>query len=131
MAVHWCFDHSLLEQWCGVDGGDPRTKPLRPLKEIRETLAARAVSHVYVNWGELLRYRTTYGYTDFVSPDRLQELVTAGVLEPPVSPPEAFTRVASLADSWRAQVETWGKPLVRTEGGEAVLPLWSVYRVRP
>ena len=125
------FDHSLLEQWCGVDGGDPRTKPLRPVKEIRETLAARAVSHVYVNWGELLRYRTTYGYTDFVSPDRLQELVTAGVLEPPVSPPEAFTRVASLADSWRAQVETWGKPLVRTEGGEAVLPLWSVYRVRP
>ena len=34
------------------------------------------ITHVAVNWQELLRYRTTYGYTDFVTPGRFRTLDT-------------------------------------------------------
>ena len=124
------FDRSIFEQWCGAEEGDPRTKPLRPLAEIRQTLAAHGITHIYVNWSELLRYRTTYTYTDFVAPERLQALVDGGLLAPPVTPDDAWQRVASLPDSWRSQVESWGPLLIRDLGGERVIPLWSVYAVR-
>ncbi len=124
------FDRSIFEQWCGAGEGDPRTKPLRSLAEIRQTLAAHGITHIYVNWSELLRYRTTYTYTDFVAPERFQALVEGGLVAQPITPDAAWQRVADLPDSWRSQVESWGQALVRDVGGERVIPRWSVYAIR-
>jgi len=36
-----------------------------------------------VHWGEIHRYRTSgYGFTDFVQPEVLDELVDQGIFEP-------------------------------------------------
>ena len=55
--------------------------------EVREGLTRLGVSHVYVDWHEIERYRSpgNYGFTDFVTPAELERLVNAGVLERPVS----------------------------------------------
>ena len=45
-------------------------------------LAARQVSYVYVDWGEIARYRRTYGFTNFVEPQVFDRLVAEGILEP-------------------------------------------------
>jgi hypothetical protein len=69
-----CFDDCLFEQL--VKG--------RNTKEIRRKLAEKNISHVYVHWGEIGRYRSpgNYGFTDFVQPDVFEDLVKQGVLEP-------------------------------------------------
>jgi hypothetical protein len=66
------FDDSILEQLVG--GRSP--------EEARHALAARNISHVYVDWSEVNRYRSpgNYGITDFIQPDVFDRLVAAGVL---------------------------------------------------
>lgn len=68
-----CFDDSLFEE---IVAG-------RKADEIRRELTARRISHVYVHWGEIARYRSSgnYGYTDFVQPAVFERLVERGVLE--------------------------------------------------
>ena len=69
-----CFDDSLFEQL--VKG--------HTIDEIRTAFAAHDISHVYVHWGEINRYRSpgNYGFSEFVQPAVFQKLVEAGVLEP-------------------------------------------------
>ena len=66
------FDESIFEHWCGDDRSPlpAGERPLRSAEEIRQTFAAHGITHVYVNWLEVLRYRSpgNYGYTDFASP---------------------------------------------------------------
>jgi hypothetical protein len=52
--------------------------------EVGEALRARGITHVWVDWSEIRRYRSpgNYGYTDFVTPELFQGLVDAGVLRP-------------------------------------------------
>ncbi|RXL78761.1 hypothetical protein EO238_32010, partial [Citrobacter sp. AAK_AS5] len=77
MTYNTVFDRSLFEEWCGV--ADPEVssakRPLRSAEEIRATLASRGITHIYVNWAEVVRYRLTYGYTDFAHPRRFEELL--------------------------------------------------------
>ena len=44
------------------------------------------MTHVYVDWSEIDRYRSpgNYGFTAFVTPGRLAEWVGSDVLEPPI-----------------------------------------------
>src|SRR5690606_10578084 len=83
-AYNTVFDESLFEQWTSarVPGVPPAEQPLRPAEEIRQTLGERGITHVFVNWSEILRYRLTYGYTAFVTPERFEQLVREGVLRP-------------------------------------------------
>ena len=67
-----CFDDCIFEQW--VKG--------KEVREIRAALASRNIAYVFVNWGEISRYRRTYGFTDFVQPEVFDELVNEGVLAP-------------------------------------------------
>ena len=69
-----CFDDCIFEQL--VSG--------RTAAEVRAELAARQITYVYVNWGEIARYRSpgNYGFTDFVQPEVFDRLVAQGVLEP-------------------------------------------------
>lgn len=52
--------------------------------EIRSRLRDLGVTHVYVDWPEVERYRSTYGYTDFVTPELFAGLVRDRILEPPM-----------------------------------------------
>lgn len=69
-----CFDDCIFEQL--VRG--------KTAMEVRAALAARRVTRVYVNWGEIARYRSpgNYGFTDFVQPEVFDRLVAEGVLTP-------------------------------------------------
>jgi hypothetical protein len=61
-----CFDDCLLEQFLR---GRDRNERLELLQE-------RGVTHVLVDWSEIARYRDTYGFTDYVTPNLVhQELV--------------------------------------------------------
>jgi hypothetical protein len=53
--------------------------------QFRRELAARGVTHVYVDWGEIERYRSpkNYGFTPFVTRERFGEWVRDGILAPP------------------------------------------------
>lgn len=78
------FDQSLFETWFAEprEGVAAEDWNLRPVDEIRAQLAEQGITHLFVNWSEVLRYRQTYGYTDFVAARRFEALVEAGVLQP-------------------------------------------------
>jgi len=69
-----CFDDSIFEQIARD----------RTPEQIAREFSARGITHVYVNWREVLRYRSpgNYGFTEFVQRDVFQRLVEQGVLEP-------------------------------------------------
>lgn len=51
---------------------------------VRLALGRLGVTHIYVDWQEIERYRSpgNYGFTPFVTPAEFDRLVKAGVLEP-------------------------------------------------
>ena len=126
------FDHSILEADCSA--GMPNTaaakQPLRPSKEILDRWHARGITHIVVNWSEILRYRTTYRYTDFVHPSRFEALVDAGVL---VRDNRAQLGVfEGLASEKQAELLRWAPELQRqTPQGQSVVTLYECFRVVP
>jgi hypothetical protein len=73
-----CFDDCVLEQM--MKG--------KTLEQRRASLRAAGISHVYVNWAELRRYRSTYGYSDYVTREFIHdELVVRQQLLRPVQVP--------------------------------------------
>ncbi len=66
------FDDCLFEQ---IARG-------RSSEQVHAALKQREISHVYVAWGEIDRYRSpgNYGITDFLQPEVFSHLVAAGVL---------------------------------------------------
>ncbi len=66
------FDDSIFEQL--VRGRSPA--------DVRATLLDHRISHVYVHWPEIDRYRSpgNYGFAEFVEPRVFDELVASGVL---------------------------------------------------
>lgn len=50
--------------------------------EVHKLLAEKGIEYIFVNWGEIARYRRpgNYGFTDFVQKDLFRELLDAGVL---------------------------------------------------
>lgn len=80
------FDESLFEQWTADESDDRHWSAERLMKgtsDIHKVLKARGITHIYVNWLEILRYRESYGYTEYVTPQRLKQLVLAEVLGKP------------------------------------------------
>jgi 4-amino-4-deoxy-L-arabinose transferase-like glycosyltransferase len=66
------FDDCIFEQW------------VRDRDQAAQTLIEHGITHIYVNWMEIRRYREpgSYGYTAFVQPEVFRELVQANVLRP-------------------------------------------------
>ncbi len=55
----------------------------RTPEQVREAFRREGITHVYVHWGEIERYRRTgYGRWDFVRPEVFDRLAAAGVLGP-------------------------------------------------
>jgi len=122
------FDRSLLEEWCAThtEGGE-----LRDAAEIRAVFAQHGVTHILVNWSEVLRYRLTYGYTDFVHPLRFAALQRAGLLGPPLNLPDGLgrRRMASLSDGERQHIVTWAPELIVPCDGEQCFVTAQVFPV--
>ena len=108
------FDRSLFEQWFfeRTDSGQMR---LRSVDDIRATLRQHGITHVLVNWSEILRYREpgSYGYTDVAHPSCFAELQAAGVLGASLPLPNHVT-FSALSDSRRKQIEAWAPSLLTT-----------------
>ncbi|HQU42110.1 MAG: hypothetical protein B7Z73_03490 [Planctomycetia bacterium 21-64-5] len=74
------FDQSVLATIC--EGRKPQ--------EIDAELSRRGISHIYVNWSEIFRYRRPGNYGGvpaFITPDWFARLVDCGVLETPWTNP--------------------------------------------
>ena len=57
----------------------------KPPEAVREALKRLGVTHIYVDWYQIDRFRSpgNYGFTDFVTPREFDRLVQARVLDPP------------------------------------------------
>jgi hypothetical protein len=86
-----------------------------PLGEIRERFHKAGITHVFVNWSEIVRYRTTYGYSDFVTPDLFERLQEQGLLDEDPSM-RGMGEVESAQKSWQRELGTWGARLKSDEG---------------
>lgn len=115
------FDRSLFEQ-CFAD---------KSPEESREWLRQRGITHVLVNWPEILRYREpgSYGYTDFAHPDTFAKLQTAGLLGPALPLPDAAS-FAPANDVKRQQVADWAPSLNVTLGERSAIKAVQVFPVR-
>jgi hypothetical protein len=122
------FDDSIFEEIvaaepAGAGGGDEQAADV-----IRADLRARGVTHVLVNWGEILRYRLpgSYGYAEFVQPVRFDRLVERGVL----TEAECLLRSdwGQMSERERSLVQSWTgwESLVRGAEFRSVL----LYRVQ-
>jgi hypothetical protein len=66
------FDRDTFES---IDRG-------RSPEEVRAELRRRGITHIFVDWSEIARYRSpgNYGFTDYVTPERFDRLEREGVL---------------------------------------------------
>ena len=114
------FDRSLFEQWFATRTASGEFQ-LRPVAEIRATLLQHRITHVLINWSEILRYREpgSYGFTDFVHPDQIRELVRLGVLQSVPLP--ASVALQPLKGSRLRQVEEWAPALQSNVDGQPAL----------
>lgn len=125
------FDHSLLEQWTSRRTSE-QSWELLPEDEILERFRSEGITHLLINWNEILRYRTTYGYSDFVSPQRLRELAALEeIVEVPLADAYNLRAWEALPDSWQQEIERWGPELsVRTPGGMRTMRQYQVFEIR-
>ena len=124
------FDHSIFEADCSAAQPDTSAaaQPLRPAKEILDRWHSRGITHVVVNWSEILRYRTTYKYTDFVHPSRFKDLVDAGVLIRDHRVQLGLTE--DLSPEKRNEVLRWAPELQQpVPPSQTAVVLFEVYRV--
>lgn len=130
------FDRSIFEEWMSRPEANagPGEFALRPADEIRRKLADEGITHVFVNWLEILRYRApgSYGYTDFATPERFDELQKLGVLGSPWQIPEAHLDLEEMLQrdpNRRNEIETWGRGLVRNFAGRRAFVTFQVFPV--
>jgi hypothetical protein len=127
------FDRSIFEQWFGsplaIRSADE--KLLHDAEANRLKLRAQGITHVYVNWLEILRYRSpgNYGYTDFVKPRRLIELQQLGILGPAWRIPEAVMEVSRLNEGWQSELRAFAPELILRFGNTEVFTTYEVFPV--
>ena len=71
LVYNTCFDECRFERLMKGRSREDRIKQL----------SANHISHVYIHWGEIRRYRDTYGFSDYVTPELVEELVDQGLLQ--------------------------------------------------
>jgi hypothetical protein len=127
------FDHSIFEQWTADESSTlPHgERPLRDSEAIREKFIAEGITHIYVNWQDILRYRSrgNYGYTDYVAPNRFADLQRMGVLGPPWTIPEATGRVDRLSADQQEELRKFAPELISKTNGEETFTTFQVFPV--
>ena len=127
------FDQPILRDWLAErPAGDvaERDWPLRPIEDVRKQFESHGVTHVLVNWQELLRYRMTYGYSDFVTPSRFTWLRENGLLSNPAEFSTGMREYENLDEKSRAELDRWAPELKRRYQGKIVYSAWQVFAVR-
>lgn len=125
------FNRCLFEEWFAAAPNTSGERLLRAPDEIREELGRRGVTHVFVNWLELLRYRTTYGYTPFVTPENVEQLVADGILDRvPLPSGMVGQDVATLPGDQQQDLQGWGKSLIIRDHTGVWFPAYQVFSVR-
>jgi len=121
------FDRSLIEEWSGDGQGG-----LADAGTIRERLKAEGIGWVLVNWQEILRYRTTYGYTGFVTPQLFARLREAGVLGEDEFERQHLVPLESLSERDRDEIAGWGTGLRATmQRGDRRLEGYVAFQLFP
>ncbi|MDA1165840.1 MAG: glycosyltransferase family 39 protein, partial [Planctomycetota bacterium] len=120
LVYNTVFDISLFEQWCSADEPDvpAAEQKMKPIDEIRQCLKAEGITHILVNWQEVLRYRTTYGITEFLAPHRFENLQHEGVLRPEVASVSGARPMKSFRDVEKDEILKWAPQLVIQQGSE-------------
>ena len=119
------FDRSLFEEWCGDGQGG-----LDDAERIRERLRDRGIGWVLVNWQEILRYRTTYGYTDFVTPGVFARLREMGLLGEDRFGQPLLVPLEQLSPREHEEIQRWAKQLVVTVEGKKAYIAMQLFPVR-
>lgn len=139
VIYHTVFDQSMLRDLMAErPAGDvpDRDWPLRPIDEVRRKFESAGVTHVLVNWEELLRYRMTYGYSDFVTPKRFAWLRAQGLLGNPDEFASGFRDFDSLRthelrqQDEQREVEEWAPELKKSLNGKTTFVTWQLFPVR-
>ncbi len=108
------FDQPILRDWLVSRPAEDIPDvdwPQRPIEEVRERFESAGVKLVLVNWQELLRYRRTYGYSDFVTPLRFRWLREQGLLGDPQQFGMGMRGFESLSEAEQQEVELWAPEL--------------------
>ena len=104
---------------------------------MRRKFESEGVTHVLVNWQEILRYRMSYGYSDFVTPQRFTWLREQGLLGDPAEFSMGLRDFQSLRthelrqQDEQREVEEWAPELKRTLRGKTAFVTWQLFAVRP
>jgi hypothetical protein len=126
---HTVFNQSLVEQIAARKRG-PGEWELLDAGRIRRNLQDQGVTHLFVNWNEVLRYRLTYGYSDFISPRRLRELEKRGVLTPiPLAPELSLGIWERLNEGEQREVLRWGPELHQQYLGRETFRQFELFAV--
>jgi hypothetical protein len=128
------FDFELLQDWATEDPLSLYKEdiPLKSREEILAALHEHGITHVFVNWMEILRYREygSYTYTDFISPRTMRKLVELGVVEPiELAPQERLALYEALDGTKRQELDAWAPELRATFRGEPVVEAYELYKV--
>jgi hypothetical protein len=126
------FDRSIFQAWTQDPDSDlpPAERPMLPAEQIRDSFHKEGITHVLVNWQEILRYRLTYGYAEYVHPARFDWLVENGVLEEPVILASRNWKELSAAEQQFLTESGWRDLLREPQAGEETIVLSAVYRVK-
>lgn len=121
------FNHNVFEQLFAAEDG----KSMKPAAELKQALKDHGITHILVNWNEVLRYRTTYGYTDFVTPEHVHHLEKLGLMTPVPLPRgvSLAVKVDDQSDSRKFQLATWGQSLIQADPEGNWYPAYELWRV--
>ena len=124
LVYNTVFDISIFEQWCSTNepGVPVADQKMKSTAEIRQRLKSEGITHILVNWQEILRYRMTYGISEFLSPWRFERLQKEGILHRTATSLSGARPMDSFRDEERKEIETWAPELIiHYEGKPAFL----------
>ncbi|MFN0199055.1 MAG: hypothetical protein ACKVT0_20085, partial [Planctomycetaceae bacterium] len=132
IIYHTVFDRPILDDWWGIPQAEVTRDlwPQREPRDIQDELHARKIRYVYVNWMEVLRYRMTYSYTDYVRPERFRVLQRAGVLGANLPLNQAYAQWKSFRPEEQQEIEEWAPELIVTLDGEKYFIASEIFPVR-
>jgi Dolichyl-phosphate-mannose-protein mannosyltransferase len=124
------FDYSIFEQWFSANDPSlpPEKQEFKSAKEIKSILKQHGVTHLLVNWAEILRYREegSYGYTSFVMPERFQQLQDMGIISPPHN--LNYLSWDKMDKKKKTQFDQWGQALKLTPDNKKIVISTQIYK---
>lgn len=131
LVYNTVFDISIFEQWFSANepGVPSAEQKMKSTNEIRQRLHEEGITHILVNWQEVLRYRTTYGISEFLAPWRFEYLQSEGLLHQNVTSVSGARPIKSFRDSEKEEIRQWAPELIIQYDGEPAFLTSQLFRV--